>query len=182
MGNKKVGPAIAVVVTKSRTRRPAGITAQPRLGGHVAEGAIVVVVVENNSSKTGNQQIGPTVIIKVSNGGPHRPAGITDTGLLRHIGERTIVVVMEESTACFFAGQRHVDSGRVGKVDVWPAVAIIVDECDAAAHRLHNVLLGWGRQMIKLDFRGARDVDKLGKLGVWLRRRRLEWLGVGLTR
>jgi hypothetical protein len=35
--------------------------------------------------------------------------------------------------------------------------------------------------MIKLDFGGVRDIDKLGKLGVWLRRRRLEWLGVGLT-
>src|ERR1700691_5582548 len=181
MCNKEVRPAVAVVVTKSRTRRPTRILVQPRLSGYVAERAIVVVAVEDDPAKTGDQQIGPAVIVKVSNGRPHSPAGIADTGLFRNIGKRAIVVVMEERTARFAAGQRHVDSGRIGEVNVGPAVAIIVDERHSPAHRLHDVLFRGRRKMIELDLGGARDVDQLGNLrvGRW-RGRLVSWLGSGV--
>ena len=76
------------------------------------------------------------------------------------------MIVVVKGAPRFAASQGHVDPGGVGKVDVRPAVAIVVDERHSAAHRFHYVLLRWGRQMIKLDFRRTGDVDELGNLRV----------------
>ena len=175
MGDKQVGPAIAVVVAKGRTGRPAGINAQPCLIGYIGEGAIVIVAVKGHSAKAGDQQIGPAVVVVVSDGRSHGPAGIADSGLFGHIGKGAVVVVVVKRAPRFAAGQRHVDAGGIGKVNVGPAVAVIVDERDSTAHRLHDVLLGRGRQMIKLNFRGAGDVDELGNLRVRRRRGLIGW-------
>ena len=76
------------------------------------------------------------------------------------------MVVVVKRASRFAAGEGHVDAGSIGKVDVGPAVAIMIDEGDSTAHRLHDVLLGRRGQMIKLNFCGARDVDELGICGL----------------
>ena len=52
VGDKQVGPAIPVIVAKGRARRPAGVNAQPCLGGYIAEGAVVVVAEKRHPAKT----------------------------------------------------------------------------------------------------------------------------------
>jgi len=65
------------------------------------------------------------------------------------------VIVVEERAASLDASARHLDGLRVGEIDVGPAVAIVIDERHASAHRLDNELLLRAGVMIEVDTGGG---------------------------
>ncbi len=93
MRYEKIGPAIAVVVAKCGARCPAGVAGQACFLGDVGERTIAVVAVENYTTETGYEQIGPAVIVVVAYSRSHCPAGETDACLVGDIGEGAVVIV-----------------------------------------------------------------------------------------
>src|ERR1035437_10059379 len=55
----------------------------------------------------------------------------------------------------------HLHAGRVGEIDIRPAVAIVIDQSNASAHRLHDVLHLRTRLMLEVNPGRCRDVDEL---------------------
>ena len=83
-----------------------------------------------------------------------------EAGLFRHIGKRAIGVLMIEPVpelAVGLVGQfavRHriVDLSAVGEEDVQPSVVVVIEQRDAAAHGLHQVLIrGGGVFVLEVD-------------------------------
>src|SRR6476620_4123581 len=58
---------------------------------------------------------------------------------------------MVERSASRFLAQGHLDGRRVGEIDVQPAIAIVIPQNDAAAHRLDNVCAQWIGDMAETD-------------------------------
>ncbi len=163
--DKKIGPAIAVIVPKSRACRPSGIAGQAGGFGHVGKCAIAIVAIEDDAIQTRHQQIRPTVVVVIANGRPHRPTGIAHTCLIGDIRECSVVVVVKQRAASFDAMQSHVHALRVRKINVRPAIAVVVDQRDSPAHRLCNEFRLRTRQVFEMNSSGFRDVDQMRIVG-----------------
>ena len=98
-------------------------------------------MVEHVAAEAGDVEIGPAVVVDVAHGAAHGEAGRSDAGFGGDVGEGAVVIVMEERASGLLALERHLYCGRVGEVNVGPAVAVVIDDQDAAAHRFHDVLL-----------------------------------------
>src|SRR5690349_12758702 len=68
---------------------------------------------------------------------------------------------MVECTASRFLAQGHLDGRRVREIDVQPAIAIVIPQNDAAAHRLDNVCAQRVGDMAETDTYLLRDVLQL---------------------
>src|SRR5580765_3710667 len=68
---------------------------------------------------------------------------------------------MVERSASRFLTQGHLDGRRIREIDVQPAIAIVVPQNDAAAHRLDNVCAQRICDMAEMDPRFLRDVLQL---------------------
>ena len=98
--DEQIEPAILVVIKPSCTGRPAALVRNAGLSRDVGECAISVVVVENGVVITGYVKIRVAIVIKVADS--HALAVVsfaTKTGFCRHVGERSITVVMVESAS-----------------------------------------------------------------------------------
>src|SRR5579863_3602327 len=101
----------------------------------------MVIAIKDHSPETSDQQIRPAVVVVVADYGTHGPTGITDPCFVCDVGERTVVIIVVQGAPSLLASKRHVNALGVGKVDIWPPVTIIINQSDAATHRLHNVFL-----------------------------------------
>jgi hypothetical protein len=66
-----------------------------------------------------------------------------------------------ESADALLSFDGHVDAGRIRKVNVRPAVAVIVDKDHAAAHGFDDVALRGVGGVFECDARGCCDVFQL---------------------
>ncbi len=82
--------------------------------------------------------------------------GLVSPAFCGHVSECAVVIVVVERARRRFALEGHGDRRRIREVDIGPAVAVVVEEDHAAAHRLQDVLLLIGRGMGEGDpgFRG----------------------------
>ena len=131
--DQKVQESITVVITKSSSSRPPPIC-DSRCFGNVRECAIAIVAIQDVSAKTGHIDIWPAVIVVISYGATHRKAGITDAGLIGNIGKCSIPIVTVEHAAGSLTFESHVDRRRIGKVNVLPPIAIIINKQHSATH------------------------------------------------
>ena len=115
----------------------------------------------HHAAETGDEQVGPAVVVVVAHHGSLGPAGIAHARLVGDVGKRAVVIVVVERAARLLAGLRHLHALRIGEVDVGPAVAVVVDEGHAAAHRLDDVFLFRAGEMFEGDAGGSGDVDQL---------------------
>src|SRR3984957_908819 len=135
---KKIDPAIDVIISEGRSRRPPRIAAQSADLGYIGEGAVPIVAIEHDSAYTRHQQVRPAVIVVVADRCTHRPAWISHPRLLRHIRKRSVAVVMVEGAAGFDAMESHFHALRIRKINIRPTIAVVIDERDSTAHRLRN--------------------------------------------
>ena len=68
---------------------------------------------------------------------------------------------MVERSASRFLAQGHLDGRRVREIDVQPAIAIVIPQNDAAAHRLDNVCAQRIGDVAETDTCLLRDVLQL---------------------
>ena len=99
-------------------------------------------------------EVGVAVVVVVADGHAHAEERLVEPGLLGHVLEVPLAVVAIEGL-----GRRRLDlvAGPVRRVDeeeVLVAVAVVVEERDARAHRLGQELLAAGA--VGVDERDAR--------------------------
>jgi hypothetical protein len=136
----QIDKSVVVVVAE---RSSCGITAiaNVSLFSDVGEGAVSVVAVKNVAAEACEIEVGPPVIVVVSNGATVREALTVQAGLCCDVGKGAVMIVVIKSTGCGDAPEYLIDGRLIREVDVRPAIAVIVDEDNAATHRFHDVFL-----------------------------------------
>jgi hypothetical protein len=140
-GDEEVEAAVAVEVAEARARRPAPARdAEPRR--HVRERAVAVVAVEARDAVVADEEVCVAVVVEVGGGHAHPPALVGDAGPLGHVLEPPAAEVAEERgprrlLRAALGGHRR----AVEEVDVGAAVAVVVEDGDAARGRLDDVVL-----------------------------------------
>ena len=107
----------------------------------------------------GDVDVVVAVVVKVANRAAHAVHLHVEPGLVRHIGEGTVVIVVVERRVRFLfsvTGPVH----RVDEENVGPAVVVVVDDADAAAHGLGQKL---GAECAAVVF--EMDTGLLGYIG-----------------
>src|SRR5579862_7764802 len=130
VGDHQIYKTIVIVIAEGGTHgvAPVGDT---RLTRNIGEGTITVISVEHVPTQTSNVEIGPAVVVVVAHStAVGKSAGCGDAGLVCNVGESPIVIVVVEGTARPLVLLHHVDGGRVGEVNVGPAIAIVINQQD----------------------------------------------------
>src|SRR5579883_864428 len=152
--DEQVEPAVAVVIDP----RAAAAVADARVQqagafGHIGEGAVAVVVEQQVLAPAGDEKIVEAVVIVIPDGDAGGPHGAAQAGFFGDIGERAVAMVAVEPDR---RARRRVLPAPAGEQnDILPAVVVIIDEGDAAAHRIHDVVV---------DLRAAID-DRRAQAG-----------------
>ncbi len=159
--DEEVDEAVVVVVAEGSAGGPSVIDAKASGLRDVGEGAVTVIAVKNDATETGDEEVGPSVVIVIADGDAHGPAGETYAGFVGDVGKGAVAIVVVEGAARLCAGERHINVGRVGEVDVWPAVTIVVDKRHATAHGFDDIAVFGGGEMVEMDASFLRDIDEL---------------------
>ena len=136
--------AVAIVIEPAGGDGPLA-AGDAGFGGDVLEVAVSEVAIEGVAIDAGDEEVGVTVVIVVADGGAHGVAGAGDARLFGDVGELPIAFVAIEAVPIFGGGLlKGRDVGAVGEVDVGAAVAIVIEDGDAAGHGLDHVLVVGG--------------------------------------
>src|SRR5256885_9743661 len=130
--------AIAVIVHKAAAGATVVLAAREASGlGHIREGAIAVVAIQNILPKTGAEDIVKAIVVIVSHANAERPANRMQPRFFRNIGKSAISVVLIETIArafrCALQARARQDE------NVHPAVVVIVNESTATASGLDEI-------------------------------------------
>ena len=131
---------VAVGVEERAARAPARSRDAGR-GRHVLEGAVALVAEEEVRAPVGHVEVEPTVAVEVARADAVAPGGGVDAGLLRDVLELEPAPVAVEGVPVRHALAALRELGRGHQVDVEEPVAVVVEERDAAAARLEDVVL-----------------------------------------
>src|SRR5207245_2517396 len=113
-----------------------------RLPGNVGKGAVAVVVVETVLAEVRDVEVQEAVVVEVAGAGPLPVAEVPHAGAVRHVGEMAAAVVVVENAAVGAAAEARAAGERAGldDVQVGRAVVVVVEEAQAGAARLQEVL------------------------------------------
>ena len=133
--------AIIVVVAEGGAGPPAPQIANTRFSGYVRERAVVVVVIKHGPIEISYVEIFPAVVVILACGRPKSPAAVVDSRLGRYIGEGAVVIVTVKLAGMTFSRSQIFERGSIHEEDVHPAVIVVVENRNTAAHGFHNVAL-----------------------------------------
>ena len=148
-GHKEIEIPVIVVIQKAGAHGPAfGLDAG--LCGHVGKCSVAIIVVENAAAVVRDEQIRKAVVVIVSHGGAHAIPLALHARLLSHVRKRSIPVISEQPVPVRGVGlvgelliRLRISQRRaVHKEHIQPAIAVVIEERDPAAHRLDQVLVG----------------------------------------
>src|ERR1700722_13954896 len=95
---------------------------------------------------TGQKDVRSTIVVVVPDGYAHAVARPRDSGALGYIGERAVVIVVIETVP---VSRRFLLQGgnrrSVDQINIQPAVAVIVEQCNSCDHCFDLVLVGCRR-------------------------------------
>ena len=171
--DKEIEETIVVVVEPARAYRPhllaMGLrTSNARLRGDVSECPIAVVVKELIAGHVGNENVGATIVVVVTNGDAHAIACSGDAGFFRDVGEGAVVVVAVKTVPIVGRGffERR-NFGAVDAINVEESVVVVVEQRNAGNHRFGLVFVGCGAI--------ARDEMEASLLGDLFKADRWRW-------
>ena len=136
--DEKIEAAVAVVVG------PGGADAEATGGemiffGDVLEFAATEIVVKHVVSVAGDVNVGKAVVIVIADGDTHAPAESGEAGGFRDVSKVEIAVLMIERDHRIAAVEVAADGGVGDGDDVELAIAVAIEERDAAAHHFDEV-------------------------------------------
>jgi hypothetical protein len=102
----------------------------------------VIVVVKAVLPEVGDVNVGPPIVVVVSDGNAESPPIVGDPGLLGDVCEGAVVVVVEQG--CMRRRSFSIQSGfgaSVNEIDIQPAVIVVVQQSYTGADRFQNVSL-----------------------------------------
>ena len=105
VADEQVKESVAVVIKPGAAGAPAdAVFPQARFLGHIRKRAVAVVVPQNVVTPIAAEQIVPAVIVVVAHADAGAPAGAAQAGLFRHVGERSVAIVLEQVLGGRLAG------------------------------------------------------------------------------
>ena len=119
-------------------------------GSHVHEAppalAIGFVVVKDDTPPIGDHEIVEAVVVVIADGAAHAEAGAGQPDHFGDVGKRPVAAVPIQLVGGeWTVGGRGPDGTVLNAEKIQPAVVVIVDPTQAAAHRLEDVVLRRGR-------------------------------------
>ena len=161
----EVEVAVVVEVGEGGGGRPVAVAAQPGGVGRVLEGPVAPVAEQGVRPPSGDEQVGVAVVVEVADrhavaipagqGGQARGAG--------DVAEMAVPEVAEQPVLVGEPRRRWREDAPLDRVDVEPAVAVEVEQGDAAAHRLGE--LTGGRPAVVVGEDQARRLGVVGEPG-----------------
>ena len=133
--------AVGVGVEERAARAPAA-GRDAGLRRDVLEGAVALVPEQHVGAPVGDVEIDAAVAVGVARADALSPGREIDAGLRRHVLEAPAAQIAEERVAMRDALPRRGQLGAGDDVDVEPSVAVVVEERDAVAAGLEDVVLG----------------------------------------
>ena len=113
----------------------------------------------------GDVDVVVAVVVVVADGAAHAVHLDVEAGLTRYVGKSSVVVVVVErgvGLARAVAGPVH----GIDEENVLPAVVVVVDEADAAAHGFRQIFLAEGAAVVLEMNSGLRgDVGEVNRTG-----------------
>jgi hypothetical protein len=127
----EVHEAIVIEVAKGRAATPDLVRRRnPRFDGHVREGPITVIPIQNVGPVVVNIQVLKPVIVIVRRNRAEPPAMPLDTRLARYVGKGPITVIAEEVVVGAVLDLRRLeeilDRGSVHDVKIHVAVVVVI--------------------------------------------------------
>ena len=143
LAHEQIEQSVPVVIEECGAGGEAGV-ADAGGAGHVGEGAIAVVMVENAAAEAGDEQVLVAIGVVIANGAADRvellsAAGAVDAGLVGHVLEAMAAEVAEEAVAQRRPAMVTRQRRSLYQVGVQPAVTIRVEQGAAAAGKLRIV-------------------------------------------
>ena len=111
------------------------------LGGFF-ERAVALVVIKTILAIVGDVQIVEAIVVVVARADALSPAGGAQAGFVGHVGEGAVVIVVKEMIGGSRRSGLRTERGAVHDEDVGPTIVVVVEDGDAAAGGLDDVLLG----------------------------------------
>ena len=170
MAYVEIGPAVAVEVGPSSTRRPGNALVQFGFGADILEAFAFDISEECDASPAHDQQVGVTIAVEIT----HRDTVRKEPGFpARQMAQPHFHCDILESVVTQIAKEfaRQADNlllvfsnevPSAGDKDVWQAVAIVVEYPNAAAQRFKNrqMILVFAVAVGHFDAAGFGDVRK----------------------
>src|SRR5206468_9325568 len=102
----------------------------------------VIVMVEPVLSVIGNVQIVPAVILVIADADALAPPGRLQASVHCDVNKRAVVIITIEVIGGRSCTRYAFERGDVHDENIWPAVIVVIENCNPGAGRLDNVLLG----------------------------------------
>ena len=142
--------------------------------GHVAEGSVVIVLVQDAAPVSGHQHVRPAVVVVIPNGDAHAEIRPGHAGLFRDVGKRAVAVVLVQGIAQRLGWLVKIAGAAVHQKDIHPAVVVVIQKGAARAQRFgqeaarrHRVFMhpgdAGGRRRHFAEQRSARSCDAAGE-------------------
>ena len=96
--------------------------------GYIGESAVVIVLVENALAVRGYEEVRPAVTVIVRDSHAHSEISSADTSFLRYVSEGAVAIVVVERAAHGLRRFPKVAGAAIDKIDIHPAVIIVVKE------------------------------------------------------
>ena len=164
VADEQIEIAVVVDVEERRAGEPAIGPLGVGRGGDVVEVPLAVVAEQIAAADRRDVEVGIAVVVVVAHGDALAVERLVEPGFLGDVLEVSLAVVAIEGL-----GRRGLDlvAGPVRRVDeeqVLVAVAVVVEEGDARAHRLGQELVAEGAVVVhERDARVLGDVDELDR-------------------
>ncbi len=175
--NDEIELAVTIVVHEGAAAAP-GFARASDAGfvGDIGEDAVIVVV-ETVLAVVGDVEIVPAVVVVVTDADALSPAGrAARPAFCGHVGEGAVVIVAIEMVRRSFAALGRFQRRAVHDEDVRPAIVVVVEDGDAGACGLDDVLLAVDAAE-DLRHRESGFLGNVHEVGDWLRWRRRSWRG-----
>ena len=171
--DKQIDIAVVVVVDPARAHRPCWLAQRARAreacnARDVSKRAVAVIAIKKVPVYAGDKEVFVAVVVVVAHGHAHAVSLPLQAGLFRDIGEGAVAIVAIESVPVFGSGlgERRKRSA-VGAEQIGPAIAIEVNDTEAAGQRFHLVLAS-GRAVAQDEIQ-ARGAGAVHHANLWRR-------------
>ena len=144
VSDKEVQVSITVIVQKAASSVPLRTRTfldEPCALGHIREGTVAIIVIQDVSTPVGYKEVIKAIVIVIADAATLAPARPSQSSLLRHIGKRPVAIIVKEEIRGRGAAWKPVESAAVHKKNVEPAVVVVIEEGYATTHLLEEVLI-----------------------------------------
>src|SRR6266581_4930631 len=144
VSDEEIGPAIVIVVHPHDPEAVvADVIVDAGLDGDVFELAVAETMIKGTAAEAGDEEIELAVIIVIGDGYAHAPTAAGEARFLGDVLESAVALLVIEGDERVAAGAVSLDGGTVDEDDVEAAVVVAIEEADAAAGGVNDIV-GFG--------------------------------------